>query len=352
MSTIVVDNLVKSYGGGEPAVDGVSFTVEEGSLTVLLGESGCGKSTTLRMIAGLEDVTSGSIYIGNEDVTHREAAKRSVSMVFQNYALFPHLSVAENILFGLKVRKVEAAERKRRLQEAADMVGLSDFLDRKPSQLSGGQRQRVALARTIVAHQPVCLMDEPLSNLDAKLRASMRGEIRSLQQRLGLTMVYVTHDQIEAMTMADQVVLLNDGKVVQADVPGELYDRPASRFVARFIGQPPMNVVSLNEQLASTSAEDWPEGHNLGVRPEDIIIGEGAYRATVSSIDYLGSETILWLDFDGQVLAVKLPGRFSEKEGNIVSFRWETGSLHWFDGAGNRRDSLQAVPPSSQATKS
>ncbi len=347
MSRIVVDNLVKSYGGDTLAVDGVSFTVEEGSLTVLLGESGCGKSTTLRMIAGLEDVTSGTIRIGDRDVTHREAAKRSVSMVFQNYALFPHLSVEENILFGLKVRKVEASERKRRLREASELVGLSDFLNRKPAQLSGGQRQRVALARTIVAHQPVCLMDEPLSNLDAKLRASMRNEIRELQQRLGLTMVYVTHDQIEAMTMADQVVLLNDGEVVQADVPGNLYDRPATNFVARFIGQPPMNILNRNSQLDQNLNASWQEGWHLGIRPEEIRMGEGPFQGAINSIDYLGSETVLWLDFDGQTLAVKLPGRFTEKEGSNVSFGWAQDRAHWFDADGVRRDGLQTISPSS-----
>ncbi len=348
MSRIVVENLVKNYGSGEPAVNGVSFTVEEGSLTVLLGESGCGKSTTLRMIAGLEDVTSGSIQIGGEDITHREAAKRGVSMVFQNYALFPHLSVEENILFGLKVRKVPSGERKERLHEAADLVGLSNFLDRKPAQLSGGQRQRVALARTIVAHQPVCLMDEPLSNLDAKLRASMRNEIRGLQQRLGLTMVYVTHDQIEAMTMADQVVLLNEGKVAQANTPDRLYDKPANDFVAHFIGQPPMNVLFKNDQLQNLWQGSWLDDWRIGIRPEDIQIGSGPFKGIAKSVDYLGSESILWLDFDGQEIAVKIPRRITTKEGDAIAFSWNEDSLHIFESIGIRRDGEASdLPPVS-----
>ncbi len=214
MSGVRVENLVKQWGDFR-AVDKVSFEAPEGTLTVLLGPSGCGKSTILRLIAGLEFAESGSVLIDNQDVTQSDPAKRSVSMVFQSYALFPHLDVRENIIFGLKVRKVPAREREARLLKAAEMVGLDQLLSRKPAQLSGGQRQRVALARAIVANQPVCLMDEPLSNLDAKLRAEMREEIHRLQRNLNLTMIYVTHDQTEAMSMADQVVLLKDGQIVQ-----------------------------------------------------------------------------------------------------------------------------------------
>src|SRR4051812_7353562 len=207
MTGVEVEGLTKTWGGA-PAVDGVSFSAAPGALVALLGPSGCGKSTTLRLIAGLEDATSGRIAIGSRDVTRLPPAKRGVSMVFQNYALFPHLSVAENIVFGLKVRDVRKAERAERLQRTAALLGLGEFLDRKPSQLSGGQQQRVALGRAIIAETPVCLMDEPLSNLDAQLRGDMRREIRALQQRLRITMLYVTHDQIEAMTMADRVVLM------------------------------------------------------------------------------------------------------------------------------------------------
>ena len=233
MSSIRVTSLVKQWDDAR-AVDDVSFETDQGSLTVLLGPSGCGKSTILRMIAGLEDVSSGTIEIGGRDVTLEDPARRGVSMVFQSYALFPHLNVRENILFGLKVRKVPKDVQERRLNEAARMVGLDQLLDRRPANLSGGQRQRVALTRTIVAEQPVCLMDEPLSNLDAKLRAEMRDEICTLQRKLGLTMLYVTHDQIEAMSMADQVVLLQNGKIEQIGTPAELYEAPQTTFAESF----------------------------------------------------------------------------------------------------------------------
>ena len=280
MNSIETHRLIKEWGPVR-AVDSVSFQVPKGTLTVLLGPSGCGKSTILRMIAGLETVTSGQITIGGEDVTYRDAAKRGVSMVFQSYALFPHLNVRENILFGLKVRRVSVTEREKRLIDVAKMVGLDGLLERKPANLSGGQRQRVALARSIVSQQPVCLMDEPLSNLDAKLRNEMRDEIRLLQQKLGLTMIYVTHDQTEAMTMADQVVLLRDGHIEQTGLPYELYERPATAFSARFIGSPPMNLIQLNQiedQTALAAAgggvsiEDRTRNWSLGVRPEHVPI--------------------------------------------------------------------------------
>src|SRR5437016_8606100 len=254
VSAIAVENISKHWTTAEGqvrAVDGLSFALDEGTLNVLLGPSGCGKSTTLRLIAGLEPADQGRILIGGRDVTRLPPAQRNIAMVFQSYALFPHLSVAENIVFGLRVRKVGDAERDRRLTRVAGLLGLSKLLDRKPSQLSGGQQQRVALGRAIIAEAPVCLMDEPLSNLDAQLRQDMRGEIRSLQRALGITMVYVTHDQVEAMSMADRVVLLNGGKIEQNATPVDLYENPANTFVARFIGTPPMNLLPL---------ESVPEG--------------------------------------------------------------------------------------------
>ena len=229
MSAIAVEGVSKSWGGSV-AVDGISFEAPEGDFTVLLGPSGCGKSTTLRLIAGLESLTAGRIFIGGRDVTDAPPAGRDLSMVFQSYALFPHLNVAENIVFGLKVRGVSKAERNERLRRTADLLGLSALLDRRPSQLSGGQQQRVALGRAIIAEKPVCLMDEPLSNLDAKLRHEMRQEIRILQRKLGISMVYVTHDQAEAMSMADRVVLLRDGRIEQNAPPETIYQRPASTF--------------------------------------------------------------------------------------------------------------------------
>src|SRR5947199_7927762 len=242
MADVRLEGVTKTWGSAA-AVENITFSAPAGHLVALLGPSGCGKSTTLRLIAGLETASAGTITIENRDITTLPPAKRGISMVFQSYALFPHLSVAENILFGLKVRDVPKAERDARLKRAAGILGLDALLDRKPSQLSGGQQQRVALGRAIVAETRVCLMDEPLSNLDAQLRVEMRREIRALQRRLGMTMLYVTHDQVEAMTMADEVVLMRNGRVEQDAPPAELYEHPASIFVARFIGTPPMNVV-------------------------------------------------------------------------------------------------------------
>lgn len=329
MSEIRIENVVKRWPG-VCAVDQVSFTVEQGTLTALLGPSGCGKSTLLRMIAGLEDVTSGSIFIDEQDVTTVEAAKRGVSMVFQSYALFPHLSVRENILFGLKVRKVKKEERRRRLAEAADLVGLTGLLDRKPVQLSGGQRQRVALARTIVSRQPVCLMDEPLSNLDAKLRAEMRTEIRELQQKLGLTVLYVTHDQVEAMTMADQVVLLNRGRVEQIGTPKILYQKPQTVFAAKFIGNPPMNIFpsSLFDHKKHLLEKDCP---TIGIRPEDICFSDNGLRMKVVKADFLGSETLLYLMYQGQQVLVKFAGNVDVAVAEEVQVGWDESSVHFFN---------------------
>src|SRR5438270_4604148 len=284
MSGIQLDRVVKRWGSAR-GVDDVSLTAEEGSLLVLLGPSGCGKSTTLRLIAGLEEPDSGTVMIGGTDVTHLTPAQRGIAMVFQSYALFPHLSVAENIVFGLRVRRVGRAERDARLKRVADIVGLSQLLDRKPSQLSGGQRQRVALGRSIIAEARVCLMDEPLSNLDAKLRHEMRTEIRALQQRLGMTMVYVTHDQTEAMTMADRVVLMRNGSIEQNGTPEDLYNRPATAFTARFIGTPPMNLIARDGKL-------------LGVRPEHVRIVSQGQPALVKAVEHLGADSIVLCDIE------------------------------------------------------
>jgi sn-glycerol 3-phosphate transport system ATP-binding protein len=342
MSSIENYNLVKEWGKVR-AVDGVSFQVAEGSLTVLLGPSGCGKSTILRMIAGLEKVTSGQITIGGQDITNMDAAKRGVSMVFQSYALFPHLNVRENILFGLKVRGVAAAERRKRLSEVAKMVGLEGLLLRKPANLSGGQRQRVALARSIVSQQPVCLMDEPLSNLDAKLRNEMRDEIRGLQQKLGLTMIYVTHDQIEAMTMADQVVLLRRGRIEQVGPPHELYEHPATAFAAHFIGSPPMNLIQLDrvkdraELSAAGGGIPVPQdsrGWSIGVRPEHIKLSRHGLSARVDVIDFLGAETIIRLAYEEQTLLAKINGRTKIAPGDQVTVSWPPEAAQVFNEKG------------------
>ena len=327
MSAISIERVSKLWGTIK-AVDDVSFEVPVGKLVVLLGPSGCGKSTTLRLIAGLETVSAGRIHIGGVDVTDLPPSRRSIAMVFQSYALFPHLSVAENIVFGLKVRRVPAVERARRLARVADLLGLGTLLERKPSQLSGGQQQRVALGRAIIAEKPVCLMDEPLSNLDAQLRAEMRREIRALQQKLGMTMVYVTHDQTEAMTMADQVILLRAGRVEQDATPAQLYARPATVFAARFIGTPPMNVI--------TDASG--EGRLIGMRPEDVRLGEtGTLAARVITVEYLGADSIVTCAAGAETIAVRAPGRVELAEGDPVRLAWSPNAVHHFEAASGRR---------------
>jgi sn-glycerol 3-phosphate transport system ATP-binding protein len=342
LAEVELRSVTKAWGP-DPAVDNVSFRVRPGTLAALLGPSGCGKSTTLRLIAGLETVTGGTIYIGGKDVTDLSPARRSVSMVFQSYALFPHLSVAENILFGLKVRKVPAAERDERLARAADILGLAKLLERKPSQLSGGQQQRVALGRAIVAETPVCLMDEPLSNLDAQLRVEMRREIRALQQRLGITMIYVTHDQLEAMTMADQVVLMNAGKIEQQGAPAALYEHPDTVFTARFIGTPPMNVLSPAAMESLRDAISYParrplEGLALGVRAEAARLVDGAgVRGKVAAVEYLGADTLVDARVGGEPFVLRIAGRASVAPGEAISIAWDPAAAHWFDAASGRR---------------
>ena len=320
MSAISVRGVSKAWGQTR-AVDEVSFEVGVDTLAVLLGTSGCGKSTTLRLIAGLEQVSAGRILIGDVDVTALPPVRRNLAMVFQSYALFPHLSVAENIVFGLRVRRVPSAERARRLARVAELLGLEQLLERKPSQLSGGQQQRVALGRAIIAEKPVCLMDEPLSNLDAQLRVEMRREIRALQQKLGMTMVYVTHDQTEAMTMADQVVLLRSGRVEQDAPPAELYARPATAFAARFIGTPPMNLL----RLASSP------GHLVGVRPEEVRFADGGLPVRVTSVEYLGADSIVACAAGAETLAVRVAGRVELAEGKHAHVAWAPEAQHLFD---------------------
>jgi sn-glycerol 3-phosphate transport system ATP-binding protein len=340
VSAISVSHISRLWGATR-AVDDVSFEAPAGKMLVLLGPSGCGKSTTLRLIAGLEQASTGRILIGGEDVTDLPPAQRKLSMVFQSYALFPHLSVAENIVFGLRVRHVPTAERRARLARVADLLGLGALLERKPSQLSGGQQQRVALGRAIIAETAVCLMDEPLSNLDAQLRLEMRREIRGLQQKLGVTMVYVTHDQTEAMSMADQVILLRDGRVEQDASPAELYARPATVFAARFIGTPPMNILALADGPggAVVDGTDGPvivpgrgAGLCLGVRPEEIrLASDSGLRAAVKTVEYLGADSILACAAGSQALAVRAPGRVELPAGAPVHLTWNKDAVHVFD---------------------
>jgi sn-glycerol 3-phosphate transport system ATP-binding protein len=328
--------------GGEPAVDKVGFTAEAGSLVVLLGPSGCGKSTTLRLIAGLETADSGLVEIAGRDVTHAPPARRGAAMVFQSYALFPHLSVAENIVFGLKVRRVPRAERDARLKRAAEVLGLERLLERKPAQLSAGAQQRVALGRAIVVQTPVCLMDEPLSNLDAQLLGDMRRAIRALQRRLGITTLYVTHDQVVAMTMADRVILMRAGRIEQNGTPAELYERPASVFAARFVGAPPMNVFAAARLAQCAELAHGAPARDLaalavGIRPEAMRLGETGLPARVVAAEYLGADTQIETRLDADTVMVRLPGRATVAPGQTVRLTWPAQAAHWFDAASQRR---------------
>jgi len=337
MSSIELEGIAKSWGD-TVALHHVSLRIEPGSFCVLLGPSGCGKSTTLRIIAGLESATSGQLRIDGRDVTLLPPAQRGVAMVFQNYALFPHLSVADNITFGLSVRRAPAAERAERLRETAALLGLEKLLERKPSQLSGGQQQRVALGRALVARARVCLMDEPLSNLDAQLRQEMRRELRELQRQLKLTVVYVTHDQAEAMSMADQVVLLSQGRVEQNGAPRELYAKPATTFAARFIGTPPMNLITLESGRIAGSAVDT--GVNaaamIGIRPEDIALDAGGVVADVRSVEYLGADLVLACAIGSETVLVRTDGQHQAAAGERIALRWAPHDVHAFDAAGCR----------------
>jgi sn-glycerol 3-phosphate transport system ATP-binding protein len=342
-----LDQVTKVFSGERGhadlvAVNALSLAAREGEFIAILGPSGCGKSTTLRLVAGLEQPDAGRIFIAGDDVTALPPSRRHLSMVFQSYALFPHLSVAENILFGLKVRKASSAQQKEGLTRVAELLGLQRLLERKPSQLSGGQQQRVALGRAIIAEQPVCLMDEPLSNLDAQLRNEMRREIRALQQKLGMTMVYVTHDQAEAMSMADQVILMRDGRIEQDATPDEMYARPASTFAARFIGTPPMNVVA-GSALASASPY-WSRALGaragdiaVGIRPEDIHLAADGVDAAIASIEYLGADSVMTCTLGDQVLAVRAKGKLTGNGGDRVRLAWDKAAMHCFDQSAGHR---------------
>jgi sn-glycerol 3-phosphate transport system ATP-binding protein len=337
MSSIELIDVAKSWGHSI-ALHAVNLRIETGSFCVLLGPSGCGKSTTLRIVAGLETASGGQVVIDGRDVTALPPARRGIAMVFQNYALFPHLSVADNITFGLSVRKLPAAQIALRLKETAKLLGLGDLLDRKPSQLSGGQQQRVALGRALVAQAKVCLMDEPLSNLDAQLRQDMRRELRELQRQLGLTVVYVPQDQAAAKSMADQVVLLHQGRVEQAGMPRELYARPATTFSARFIGTPPMNLVALDEngRIAGSAVDCGLRAATLGVRPEAIALDAQGIPAVVQSAEYLGADLVLRCLVGTQSLLVRTDGRRGADAGDHVGLRWAREDAHGFDVAGQR----------------
>jgi multiple sugar transport system ATP-binding protein len=339
-----IRNINKFFGSLQVVHD-LSLEVEPGEFLVLLGPSGCGKTTALRMIAGLEETSSGEILIGDTNVTQMLPKYRDVAMVFQSYALYPHKTVAENMGFPLKVRRAPAEEMKAAIRDAAAQVQMTDFLDRYPRQLSGGQRQRVALARAIIRRPSVFLMDEPLSNLDAKLRGHMRAELKHMQNTLGTTTVYVTHDQIEAMTLAHRVALLESGRLQQLDTPANIYNDPANLFVAQFIGSPPMNVVNgtldgerlaIDGAVIATPVAGKVKNAVLGVRPEDCTVGEPAKADLVGEIyatELIGDHTLVTVKTGSGMLTVKAAKDFAARQGDKAGVTFSTGRLFVFDEA-------------------
>ena len=332
MGRIVLDQVTKKFEHVE-VIPPLDLTIEEGEFTVFVGPSGCGKSTLLRLIAGLEDVTSGSIGIDGRETTSLPPAQRGLAMVFQSYALYPHMSVRKNIAFPLKMAKMDQAEIDRRVTTAADVLNLTDYLDRRPGQLSGGQRQRVAIGRAIVREPSAFLFDEPLSNLDAALRVGMRLEISELHKRLKTTMIYVTHDQVEAMTMADKIVVLQAGVIEQVGSPLELYRTPCNRFVAGFIGSPKMNFIE-GDEAAKQGV------YAIGVRPEHIQVSatEGAWKGVISVSEHLGSDTFFHVHDTGlaETITVRVDGEVSFDHGDTVYLTPRDDMIHRFDVKGLR----------------
>jgi multiple sugar transport system ATP-binding protein len=355
MATLALRQLTKRYSGGSaPAVDGVDLDVAHGEFMVLLGPSGCGKSTTLRMVAGLESITSGQLEIAGRRVNDVPARDRDIAMVFQSYALYPHMTVFDNMAFGLRRRGVPGSEVERRVSDVAGTLGLTDFLRRKPHALSGGQRQRVALGRAIVRDPEVFLFDEPLSNLDAALRVGMRGELGKLHRRLGATMVYVTHDQGEAMTMGDRICIMNGGRVVQVGAPLDVYRKPADTFVATFLGSPPANLMpamAAGSMLRIGAAQvPFPCGPaagevTFGIRPEDIHVAAEAphARAEVLGIEPLGAETIVRLRLEGidADVLMRVPRAFPGNVADTVPVAFDLAQAHLFDKTTTRRIELE-----------
>jgi multiple sugar transport system ATP-binding protein len=367
MASVTLEGIHKIYQQGgktHVAVHDIDLHIADGEFVVLVGPSGCGKSTTLRMIAGLETVSAGRLLIGDRDVTNVPPKDRDIAMVFQNYALYPHMTAYENMAFALKLRRAPRSEVDARVREAAAMLGIGDLLDRTPRSMSGGQRQRVALGRAIVRQPQVFLFDEPLSNLDAKLRTQMRREIARLHRQLGVTMIYVTHDQVEAMTLGDRIAVLDGGRLQQVDTPAELYDRPRNTFVASFIGSPAMNLIpgtivpgalpcfrATDSDYWLALGEPWTErpfvrvggAATLGIRPEDVRLASGAptdehnvARARVELVEPLGSETVVHASIGAQEIVARVPPGTVAEPGDDTLLGFDTGRVHLFDPGGDR----------------
>jgi sn-glycerol 3-phosphate transport system ATP-binding protein len=334
MAAIQFRNVVKRYGHGKhelQVIHGVNAEIGHGEFVVIVGPSGCGKSTLLRMVAGLEEITSGEIQIGDRVVNLLEPAERDIAMVFQNYALYPHMSVYENMAYGLKIRKMPVEEIRERVNKAAGILELSHLLERKPRQLSGGQRQRVAMGRAIVRAPQVFLFDEPLSNLDAKLRAQTRIEIQKLHRELGITSLFVTHDQVEAMTLAQRMIVMNAGNMEQFGTPEEVYHRPASTFVASFIGSPPMN-------LLKNAPSGRRDGAICGIRPEHIDVGDTGWELQVETCELLGAERLIYGRLGGEQVIVRVEESGpAPKPDSTIHVRPREDRIHWFDAASGKR---------------
>ncbi|WEJ59279.1 sn-glycerol-3-phosphate ABC transporter ATP-binding protein UgpC [Devosia sp. FJ2-5-3] len=352
MASVTLSEVRKAYSGFE-VVHGIDLEVQSGEFLVLVGPSGCGKSTLLRMIAGLEEITDGTISIGDRVVNDLPASQRNLSMVFQSYALYPHMSVRKNLAFGLGNLRMPKDEIARRVAEAAKILQIEELLERKPRQLSGGQKQRVAIGRAIVREPQLFLFDEPLSNLDAELRVQMRVELAGLYNRLGTTMIYVTHDQIEAMTMATRIAVLNKGRLEQVGTPYELYNAPKNLFVASFIGSPKMNLIKGNSSgtaIDLTGLGTLPRAAGagpvtLGVRPEHLALGapgDISVEGTITLIEYLGSEVFIYVALpDGQTLLAQAPGNVRHQRGEKVSVSFRAEDTHLFDADGLRIEAAQ-----------
>ena len=333
MASITLQNIVKEYGTGAktvPVIHNLNAQINDGEFVVIVGPSGCGKSTLLRMVAGLEEITGGQISIGNRIVNDLEPAERDIAMVFQNYALYPHMSVFDNMAYGLKIAKVSMADIQTRVDKAAGILELRNLLQRKPRELSGGQRQRVAMGRAIVRQPQVFLFDEPLSNLDAKLRAQTRLEIQKLHRELGITSLFVTHDQVEAMTLAQRMIVMNAGVMEQFGTPEEVYNRPASTFVASFIGSPPMNLLN--------QAPGLPAGQILGIRPEHLDLATDGWELKVDTVELLGAERLVHAHLGNETLTLRLDASMAApKAGELFHAKPKAGCIHHFSAETGKR---------------